>query len=136
VECVRKIRLSDLNVYSPKRAADWRVSVNLEVSGEHFPSFLCLASFFGGYFGCVGLGADTCDGRTYSTPTCGHTDPHTKKRSNKLHARRVQYRPYTSNINSLSQWSSMSTYNFPNPPLIQLIYYHSYSYDSPKSYTN
>jgi len=32
VECVRKIRLSDLNVYSPKRAADWRVSVNLEVS--------------------------------------------------------------------------------------------------------
>jgi len=31
VECVKKIRLRDLNVYSPKRAADWRVSVNLEV---------------------------------------------------------------------------------------------------------
>ncbi|KAI0632523.1 mRNA capping enzyme [Trametes polyzona] len=30
-ECVRKIRLADLNVYSPKRLADWRVSVNLEV---------------------------------------------------------------------------------------------------------
>ncbi|KAI8978874.1 mRNA capping enzyme [Trametes punicea] len=30
-ECVRKIRLGDLNVYSPKRHADWRVSVNLEV---------------------------------------------------------------------------------------------------------
>ncbi|KAI0366667.1 mRNA capping enzyme [Pilatotrama ljubarskyi] len=30
-ECVRKIRLADLNVYSPKRAADWRISVNLEV---------------------------------------------------------------------------------------------------------
>jgi len=31
VECVRKVRLGDLNVYSPKRAADWRVSVNLEI---------------------------------------------------------------------------------------------------------
>ncbi|KAF7979998.1 hypothetical protein HWV62_40092 [Athelia sp. TMB] len=31
VECVRKVRLSDLNIYSPKRGADWRVSVNLEV---------------------------------------------------------------------------------------------------------
>jgi hypothetical protein len=36
VECVRKIRLKDLNVYSPKRTADWRVSVNLEVPGECF----------------------------------------------------------------------------------------------------
>lgn len=33
VECVKKIRLKDLNIYSPKRAADWRVSVNLEVPG-------------------------------------------------------------------------------------------------------
>jgi hypothetical protein len=39
VECMRKIRLGDLNVYSPKREADWRVSVNLEVPGE-FPSFV------------------------------------------------------------------------------------------------
>ncbi|EIW51553.1 mRNA capping enzyme [Trametes versicolor FP-101664 SS1] len=31
LECVRKIRLADLNIYSPKRAADWRISVNLEV---------------------------------------------------------------------------------------------------------
>ncbi|KAI0771113.1 CYTH-like domain-containing protein [Trametes elegans] len=31
--CVRKIRLADLNIYSPKRAADWRISVNLEVPG-------------------------------------------------------------------------------------------------------
>ena len=30
---MRKIRLGDLNIYSPKRAADWRVSVNLEVPG-------------------------------------------------------------------------------------------------------
>ncbi|KAI0324423.1 mRNA capping enzyme [Cubamyces sp. BRFM 1775] len=28
---VRKTRLADLNIYSPKRAADWRISVNLEV---------------------------------------------------------------------------------------------------------
>ena len=33
IECMRKIRLGDLNIYSPKRAADWRVSVNLEVPG-------------------------------------------------------------------------------------------------------
>ncbi|TFK27624.1 mRNA capping enzyme [Coprinopsis marcescibilis] len=31
VECVKKLRLGDLNIYSPKRAADWRVSVNLEM---------------------------------------------------------------------------------------------------------
>ncbi|EMD40051.1 hypothetical protein CERSUDRAFT_112268 [Gelatoporia subvermispora B] len=30
-ECVRKVRLGDLNIYSPKRAADWRISVNLEI---------------------------------------------------------------------------------------------------------
>ncbi|KIM43005.1 hypothetical protein M413DRAFT_44344, partial [Hebeloma cylindrosporum] len=35
VECMRKIRLGDLNVYSPKREADWRVSVNLEVPVPH-----------------------------------------------------------------------------------------------------
>ena len=34
VQCVKKIRLGDLNIYSPKRAADWRVSVSLEVPGE------------------------------------------------------------------------------------------------------
>ncbi|KAI0647666.1 CYTH-like domain-containing protein [Trametes meyenii] len=31
IAAVRKIRLADLNIYSPKRAADWRISVNLEV---------------------------------------------------------------------------------------------------------
>ncbi|GJJ15658.1 hypothetical protein Clacol_009936 [Clathrus columnatus] len=31
VQCIKKIRLGDLNVYSPKRNADWRISVNLEV---------------------------------------------------------------------------------------------------------
>ncbi|KIK69686.1 hypothetical protein GYMLUDRAFT_212451 [Collybiopsis luxurians FD-317 M1] len=31
VEVMKKIRLGDLNIYSPKRCADWRVSVNLEV---------------------------------------------------------------------------------------------------------
>ncbi|PFH46527.1 hypothetical protein AMATHDRAFT_154585 [Amanita thiersii Skay4041] len=35
MECMRKIRLGDLNVYSPKRSADWRVSVNLEVPVSH-----------------------------------------------------------------------------------------------------
>ncbi|KAG9227475.1 hypothetical protein PLEOSDRAFT_1046018 [Pleurotus ostreatus PC15] len=34
-ECMKKIRLGDLNIYSPKRAADWRVSVNLEVPVPH-----------------------------------------------------------------------------------------------------
>ncbi|EKM79266.1 hypothetical protein AGABI1DRAFT_100277 [Agaricus bisporus var. burnettii JB137-S8] len=31
VECIQKIRLGDLNIYSPKRSADWRVSVSVEV---------------------------------------------------------------------------------------------------------
>lgn len=33
LEITRKIRLGDLNIFSPKRAADWRVSVSLEVPG-------------------------------------------------------------------------------------------------------
>lgn len=33
VECVKKVRLRDLNIHSPKRAVDWRVSVNLEIPG-------------------------------------------------------------------------------------------------------
>jgi hypothetical protein len=39
-QCVRKIRLGNLNIYSPKRAADWRVSVNLEVPGTSHPFLL------------------------------------------------------------------------------------------------
>ncbi|KZT40602.1 mRNA triphosphatase CET1 [Sistotremastrum suecicum HHB10207 ss-3] len=31
VQCVRKVKLGDLNIYSPKRHADWRISVNLEI---------------------------------------------------------------------------------------------------------
>ena len=34
VQCIRKVRLGDLNVYSPKRNADWRISVNLEIPSE------------------------------------------------------------------------------------------------------
>lgn len=34
VACMRKVRLGSLDIYSPKRAADWRVSVNVEVPGE------------------------------------------------------------------------------------------------------
>ncbi|KAE9393868.1 mRNA capping enzyme [Gymnopus androsaceus JB14] len=37
IECMRKIRLGDLNVYSPKRCADWRISVNLEVPVKQHP---------------------------------------------------------------------------------------------------
>ena len=33
LECMRKLRLGNLDIHSPKRAADWRVSVNLEVPG-------------------------------------------------------------------------------------------------------
>jgi hypothetical protein len=36
LESMKKIRLGDLNVYNPKREADWRVSVNLEVPGSSF----------------------------------------------------------------------------------------------------
>ncbi|KAG8214630.1 CYTH-like domain-containing protein [Butyriboletus roseoflavus] len=34
-EVTKKVRLGDLNIHSPKRAADWRVSVNLEVPVPH-----------------------------------------------------------------------------------------------------
>lgn len=30
-ECIQKIRIADLNIYSPKRKLDWRLSVNTEV---------------------------------------------------------------------------------------------------------
>ncbi|KIK91592.1 hypothetical protein PAXRUDRAFT_149164 [Paxillus rubicundulus Ve08.2h10] len=35
VEVTKKMRLGDLNIYCPKRAADWRVSVSLEVPVSH-----------------------------------------------------------------------------------------------------
>ncbi|TCD70742.1 mRNA-capping enzyme subunit beta [Steccherinum ochraceum] len=31
LECMQKVRLGNLDVYSPKRAADWRISVNMEI---------------------------------------------------------------------------------------------------------
>jgi len=34
-ECVKKIRLGDLNIYCPKSLADWRISVNVEVPAPH-----------------------------------------------------------------------------------------------------
>ncbi|KAF8513759.1 CYTH-like domain-containing protein [Gautieria morchelliformis] len=34
VQCIRKVRLGDLNIYSPKRNADWRISVNLELPAQ------------------------------------------------------------------------------------------------------
>lgn len=33
-ECVQKVRIADLNVYSPKRRMDWRVSVSVETPGD------------------------------------------------------------------------------------------------------
>lgn len=36
IESLRKVRLGNLDIYSPKRAADWRISVNVEVPGEYF----------------------------------------------------------------------------------------------------
>lgn len=34
VACVKKVRLGNLDIYSPKRAADWRISVNIEAPGS------------------------------------------------------------------------------------------------------
>lgn len=34
VECIMKKTLGSLNVYSPVRSADWRVSVNMETPGK------------------------------------------------------------------------------------------------------
>lgn len=33
--CVQKVRLGSLDIYSPKRAADWRISVNVEIPGQY-----------------------------------------------------------------------------------------------------
>ena len=35
-ECLRKVRLGNLDIYSPKRNADWRISVNVEIPGTFF----------------------------------------------------------------------------------------------------
>ncbi|KAH7885244.1 CYTH-like domain-containing protein [Phlebopus sp. FC_14] len=35
LESMKKVRLGDLDVYCPKRAADWRVSVNVEIPVPH-----------------------------------------------------------------------------------------------------
>lgn len=35
IESLRKVRLGNLDIYSPKRAADWRISVNVEVPVKH-----------------------------------------------------------------------------------------------------
>ena len=35
IATVKKVRLGNLDVYSPKRAADWRISVNVEVPGAY-----------------------------------------------------------------------------------------------------
>ncbi len=34
--CMRKVRLGSLDIYSPKRAVDWRISVNMEIPGEFY----------------------------------------------------------------------------------------------------
>lgn len=35
-ECIQKVRIADMNIYSPKRKLDWRVSVNTEIPGASF----------------------------------------------------------------------------------------------------
>lgn len=39
-ECVQKVRIADLNVYSPKRKMDWRVSVSIETPAKLPPESL------------------------------------------------------------------------------------------------
>ncbi|KAG8917385.1 mRNA-capping enzyme subunit beta, partial [Tulasnella sp. 417] len=39
-ECVQKVRIADLNVYSPKRKMDWRVSVSIETPAKPPPESL------------------------------------------------------------------------------------------------
>ncbi|KAG8955974.1 mRNA-capping enzyme subunit beta [Tulasnella sp. 424] len=39
-ECVQKVRIADLNVYSPKRKMDWRVSVSVETPAKLPPDSL------------------------------------------------------------------------------------------------
>ena len=63
VEVVKKVRLGDLNIYSPKRPADWRVSVNLEMPGNFLLLALHLQSLM----------------HHHSTPSCRDTDTDEKE---------------------------------------------------------
>lgn len=38
VKAVEKVRVADMNIFSPKRLFDWRISVSLEVPGEFAPA--------------------------------------------------------------------------------------------------
>ena len=63
LECMRKMRLGNLNIYSPKRAADWRVSVNLEI-----PSALNLSWCRGIEYASDHISATPCRGcHSYKT---------------------------------------------------------------------
>lgn len=50
IAAVKKIRLGNLDVYSPKRAVDWRISVNVEVPGAYPSSFGALETRFSSLF--------------------------------------------------------------------------------------
>lgn len=70
-EIIRKIRLGNLDVYSPKRHVDWRLSVNMEVRGALFS------------FTYPIKGRSTKFHSNSATP-CGHPKPHATKGSNVL----------------------------------------------------
>lgn len=43
LECMKKVRLGNMDIYSPQRAADWRISVNIEIPGTP-PVRFCYSS--------------------------------------------------------------------------------------------
>lgn len=70
-EIIRKVRLGNLDVYSPKRQVDWRLSVNMEVRGTSFPFTDLVNSFL-----------TKCHSNS-ATP-CRHTKPLATKGSHVL----------------------------------------------------
>lgn len=82
-ECMKKVRLGDMEIFSPKRCVDWRVSVNIEVPGPFTP-----------FFDPVPIAPQRftdCDDATLSLSAIGDSSTYQKKRPCVLLARRVQY---------------------------------------------
>ena len=90
LETMKKIRLGDLNIYSPKNMADWRISVNLEVPGA---CYLCIHMW------------TRFLTRSSSAPSSRYDFAYKAKEQNDLRTRRIQNRLDPSYHNNVSECS-------------------------------
>ena len=84
IATVKKVRLGNLDIHSPKRAADWRISVNVEVPG----AYILISVAHGRQVLSV----------PYSATSIGFAGVLTSKRPHQLYPRRIHSRPNTSHI--------------------------------------